>query len=77
MPAAPPQRPAFDIRRDVAPVRSIVEIIPLVVMTAFLILGTAGTVGKLLFDDWRVRRAMRVPVRPLPITPPDPSWNSP
>jgi hypothetical protein len=27
--------------------------------TAFIVLGVAGTVGKLLFDDWRVRQSMR------------------
>jgi hypothetical protein len=39
-----------------------VEIIPLVAMTAFIVLGILGTVGKLLFDGWRLRQAMRLPV---------------
>jgi hypothetical protein len=53
---------AFDIRHDWARVCVIVEIIPLVAMTAFIVLGVLGTVGKLMFDDWRVRQAMRLPV---------------
>jgi hypothetical protein len=50
----------IDIRREVAPVWIIVQIILLVAMTAFLVLSVLGTVGKLLFDDWRVRQAMRL-----------------
>lgn len=69
MPAAPPRRHPFDIRRDVAPARAIVAMIPLVAMTAFLFLGIVGTVGKLLFDDWQVRRAMRVAVVPPEMPP--------
>jgi hypothetical protein len=48
-----------------------VQIIPLVAMTAFLVLGVLGTVGKLLFDDWRVRRALRLPI-PLIVKPAEP-----
>jgi hypothetical protein len=32
--------------------------------TAFLVFGIAGTVGKLLFDDWRVRQSLRLPAIP-------------
>jgi len=39
-----------------------VQIILLVAMTAFFVLGVLGTVGKLLFDDWRVRQSTRLPV---------------
>jgi len=39
--------------------------------TAFFVLGLTGTVGKLLFDDWRVRQAMRVIVR-VPDAPTEP-----
>jgi hypothetical protein len=45
-----------------------VQIFPLVAMTAFLVLGVLGTVGKLLFDDWRARQAMRLPVPVVPAT---------
>jgi len=41
--------------------------IPLVVLTAFFVLGVLGTVGKLLFDDWRVRQATRLPVPIVPV----------
>lgn len=42
------------------------NIIPLIVMTAFIVAGVLGTVGKLLFDDWHVRRVARMPaVLPL------------
>jgi len=33
--------------------------IMLVAATSFFVLGIAGTVGKLLFDDWRVRLSLR------------------
>jgi hypothetical protein len=36
-------------------------------MTAFFVLGIIGTIGKLLFDDWRLRQ--RLAVIPLPIKP--------
>jgi hypothetical protein len=39
-----------------------VHIIPLIVVTAFFVLAIAGTVGKLLYDDWRVRRSQRPPL---------------
>jgi hypothetical protein len=32
---------------------------PLVAITAVTVLGYAGTAAKLLFDDWRVRKAAR------------------
>jgi hypothetical protein len=48
------------------------RIIPLVVLTAFFVLGVLGTVGKLLFDDWRVRQAARLPV-PLVPAPEEPA----
>lgn len=35
------------------------NVIPLAIMTAVLVLGVVGTVGKLLFDDWQLRRALR------------------
>lgn len=31
----------------------------LIFATAFIVLGVAGTVGKWMFDDWRVRQNMR------------------
>jgi hypothetical protein len=33
--------------------------IALFAVTAFLVLAVVGTVGKALFDDWRVRQAVR------------------
>jgi hypothetical protein len=33
----------------------------LIAMTAFIVLGFAGTAAKLLFDDWRVRVSERDP----------------
>jgi len=47
------------------------QIVPLVAMTAFIVLGVLGTVGKLLFDDWSARQAARllVPVVPVPVEP--------
>jgi len=54
-----------------------VQIIPLVMVTALLVLGFVGTIGKLLFDDWRLRQMMRVPARPLPETPLKPPGNIP
>jgi hypothetical protein len=45
------------------------NIIPLVAVTMFFVLGVVGTVGKLLFDDWRVRQALRRPVLPDPLLP--------
>jgi len=53
----------------------IVQIIPLLIITAFFALGVLGTVGKLLFDDWQVRRSMKlpVPVVPLPEEPANPA----
>jgi hypothetical protein len=38
--------------------------IVLVSLTAFFVLGICGTVGKLLFDDWRVRRSLRLALLP-------------
>jgi hypothetical protein len=35
-------------------------------LTAFFVFGIGGTVVKLLFDDWRVRQAMRLPVATIP-----------
>jgi hypothetical protein len=35
-------------------------IIPLVIMTGVIVLGVLGTVAKILFDDWQVRRLARV-----------------
>jgi hypothetical protein len=46
-----------------------VHIIPLVAMTAFFVLAIVGTVGKLLFDDWRARQALRLAIAPLPAKP--------
>jgi hypothetical protein len=37
--------------------------IMLLAATCFFVLGIAGTVSKLLFDDWQVRQALRIPVR--------------
>jgi hypothetical protein len=39
-----------------------VHIIPLIAVTAFFVLAIVGTVGKLLYDDWRVRRSQRPPL---------------
>ncbi len=44
------------------------RILPLVFMTTFLVLGVVGTVGKLLFDDWRVRQITKLTVAALPET---------
>jgi hypothetical protein len=38
--------------------------IALLSVTAFFVLGICGTVGKLLFDDWRIRLSLRVPLLP-------------
>jgi hypothetical protein len=35
------------------------HMIVLFTLTAFFVLGLFGTLGKLLFDDWRVRRSLR------------------
>jgi hypothetical protein len=48
-----------------------VHIIPLIVVTVFFVLAIAGTVGKLLYDDWRVRQSMR-PVLPVVLPPQKP-----
>jgi hypothetical protein len=34
-------------------------VIALIAATAFIVLGIVGTVGKVLFDDWRVRQSTR------------------
>jgi hypothetical protein len=39
-----------------------VHIIPLIAITAFFVLGIVGTVGKLVYDDWQLRRAQRQPI---------------
>ena len=36
------------------------NVIPLVVVTGVVVLGILGTVAKILFDDWQVRRTARV-----------------
>jgi len=46
----------FDFPADCAPSS---PMIVLFAATAFIVLGVAGTVGKLLFDDWRVRQSAR------------------
>jgi hypothetical protein len=43
--------------------------IALFAVTAFLVLAVVGTVGKALFDDWRVRQAL------TPAAPTVPSGN--
>lgn len=45
----------------------IAQIIPLVAIAAVLVLGILGTVGKLLFDEWRIRRAMWLPIPIVPL----------
>jgi hypothetical protein len=62
---------AFDIRREEAPIFHTMHMIPLIVVTAFFVLAIGGTVGKLLYDDWRVRRSMRPPL-PLVLPPKKP-----
>jgi hypothetical protein len=49
-------------------------IVLLVAVTAFFVLGILGTVGKLVFDGWRVRQAARlsIPVVPVPGEPANP-----
>jgi hypothetical protein len=37
------------------------SVVPLIVMTALIVAGALGTIGKLLFDDWRVRWMARMP----------------
>jgi hypothetical protein len=48
-----------------------VHIIPLIVMTAFFTFALVGTVGKLLYDDWRVRQSLRPPL-PIVLPPEKP-----
>lgn len=45
------------------------SVIPLIAVTMFFVLGVLGTAGKLLFDDWRVRQALRRPLLPDPLLP--------
>jgi len=46
----------FDFRSEQAPSW---RVIALIAATAFIVLGIAGTMGKVLFDDWRVRQSRR------------------
>jgi hypothetical protein len=43
------------------------NIIPLIAVTMFFVIGVVGTVGKLLFDDWRARQALRKSFLPDPL----------
>jgi len=45
------------------------NIIPLIAVTMFFVFGVVGTVGKILFDDWRARQALRKSLLPDPLLP--------